>query len=49
MQSLEKSGLLIKKHGVSKSLDPEEFSSLPRGEALIFPQAHTSLQSWEFS
>ena len=41
MQSLEKSGLLIKNHRVNKSLDPEEFPYLPLRGALIFMPAHT--------
>lgn len=40
MQSLEKSGLLIKNHRVNKSLDPEEFY-LPLRRALIFMLVHT--------
>ena len=41
MQSLEKSGLLIKNHSMNKSLDPEEFSYLPLRRVLIFMPAHT--------
>lgn len=43
MQSLEKSGVLIKNHRVNKSLDPEEFSDLP------LRVAHIPSRSWEFS
>lgn len=41
MQSLGKSGLLIKNHRVNKSLDPEEFSYLQLRGSFIFMPAHT--------